>query len=178
MAFIRFRCCAVMLAVLGIACPRAPSVEESNRIELVYWMSWTGFEGEANRAVVEAFNASQDRIHVNLMTVSEMDRKLLAAIAGGTPPDVAILMSFHAQSFAAKFALMHFDGWLEEYGIHKEDFFPFCGRSVLRMAMSMHSRKPLPQSLCTGISACSERLDWIPTGLRGLSLNWMQWLSN
>ena len=120
---IRFPCCVLVLIFLGAGCQRSASVETSGRVELVYWISWTGFEAEACGAVVEAFNASQDRIHVNLMTVSEMDRKLLAAIAGGMPPDVATLMSYHAQSFAAKSALMHFDAWLEEYGIHKEEFF-------------------------------------------------------
>ncbi len=51
-------------------------------MEVTYWEKWTGFEGEAMRKTVEAFNAKQDRIHVKLLTTSQIDRKMLMATAG------------------------------------------------------------------------------------------------
>ena len=41
------------------------------------------------RRVVNDFNASQDRIFVDFSSVSQIDRKLMLATAGGVPPDVA-----------------------------------------------------------------------------------------
>ncbi|NIR02909.1 MAG: hypothetical protein GTN78_22355, partial [Gemmatimonadales bacterium] len=63
---------------------------------------WTGFEGEAMRAVVDEFNRSQDRVHVDLLTISQIDRKLLLATAGAVPPDVVGLWSANLAAFADK----------------------------------------------------------------------------
>ncbi|MFH1737772.1 MAG: ABC transporter substrate-binding protein [bacterium] len=122
----RFFLCLIiaLLTFAGTGCSRTPRADVSGRVEIQYWAEWTGFEGEANQALVDAFNASQDRIHVSLSTVSELDRKLLAVIAGGMPPDVATMMSHTARAYAAKSALRHLDGWLDEYGIRQENFFP------------------------------------------------------
>ena len=43
-AVIRFPCVALLLAVLCVGCTRGPSGGDSGRVELVYWMTWTGFE--------------------------------------------------------------------------------------------------------------------------------------
>ena len=41
------------------------------------------------QAVVDDFNRSQDRIVVKMLSVGEVERKLMLATAGGDPPDVA-----------------------------------------------------------------------------------------
>ena len=74
------------------------------------------------RRVVEAFNASQDRIRVELTTVSEMDRKLLVATAGGDPPDVAGLWSWAVVPYAQKGALTCLDKYAQRAGLSREDF--------------------------------------------------------
>jgi ABC-type glycerol-3-phosphate transport system substrate-binding protein len=94
------------------------------RVIVNYWEKWTGFEGEAMQAVVDDFNASQDRIKVEKLTVSTIDRKLMLATAGGNPPDVSGLWSHNICVFAEKGALTPLDGYLEEAGITRDDYIP------------------------------------------------------
>src|SRR5262245_48566133 len=62
---------------------------DDGRIRLEYWDKWSGFEMEAMRAVVNDFNASQQRIFVDFVSVSGISQKTLIATAGGHPPDIA-----------------------------------------------------------------------------------------
>lgn len=62
---------------------------EPNRVTVLYWEKWTEQEGEEMRKVVNAFNASQDRIFVKYLSISGVDQKTMLATAGGDPPDVA-----------------------------------------------------------------------------------------
>ena len=94
------------------------------RVIVHYWEKWTGFEGDAMQAVVDDFNASQNRIHVEQLTVSEIDRKLLLATAGGNPPDVAGLWSSSICGFAEKNALEPLNRRLQAAGIDRDHYIP------------------------------------------------------
>lgn len=59
MALIRFHCYAAMLIFLSVGCLRAPSDETADRVELVYWMSWTGFE--VSRQGLELLNGGHKK---------------------------------------------------------------------------------------------------------------------
>src|SRR3954470_24181453 len=83
---------------------------------LVYWEKWTGFEGVAMDKVVDLFNAREREkakldpnyvpIEVEKVTVSRIEQKLLVAVAGGNPPDVAGTYSAQVAAYADKGALM------------------------------------------------------------------------
>jgi len=92
------------------------------RIEIEYWEKWTRFEGDAMAAVVNSFNASQDRIHVTMSVVSDVPLRTLIATAGGNPPDVAGLFDFNVVPYADKNAIMPLDDMLAKAGI-KDDYF-------------------------------------------------------
>ena len=113
------------ILLTAVGCSSAP---QSDRIRISYWEKWTGFEGEAIAAVVKAFNEKperqDDRIEVELTTVSQIDRKLLVAIAGGDPPDVAGSYTFALYSYAEKGALMDLTDSLREMGITRDYFMP------------------------------------------------------
>jgi ABC-type glycerol-3-phosphate transport system substrate-binding protein len=94
------------------------------RLVIDYWEKWTGFEGEAMQAVVDDYNASQDRVFVRKLTVSEINRKLMLAAAGGNPPDVAGLWSSGLADFAEKNALTPLDALLHEAGIGRTNYIP------------------------------------------------------
>jgi len=94
----------------------------SSPVTLSYWEKWTSFEGEAMRRVVEAFNESQEHVSVELMTVSEMDRKLLVAIAGNDPPDIAGLWSWALVPYAQKGALTCLDDYAQREGITRDQY--------------------------------------------------------
>ena len=104
-----------LFAVLLGACQ--PAAERGGgRLRLSYWEKWTGAEAAAMQATVDAFNASQDRIQVNLVSMSQVDRKLLVATAGGDPPDIAGLWLNSIASFADRDALIPLDDFMRADG--------------------------------------------------------------
>lgn len=79
------------------------------RVVVRYWEKWTGHEGLAMRDVVDAFNASQDRIFVEYLTISGIDVKGMLAIGGGDPPDVMGGWSYSLPAFVENDAFMPLD---------------------------------------------------------------------
>ena len=116
---------AGLLVVAGCGRGAAP---DDGRIKISYWEKWTGFEGEAIAAVVQAFNEKPereaDKIEVELTTVSQIERKLLVAVAGADPPDVAGLYTWILYSYADKGALTDLTPMLKEAGIGRDDYIP------------------------------------------------------
>jgi multiple sugar transport system substrate-binding protein len=90
------------LSLLALAAWAFRPDQEPNdgRVHIRYWEKWTGFEEKAMRRVVDAFNASQGRIYVEMLSVSQVDQKMLLATAGGDPPDVAGLWDFNVVVYA------------------------------------------------------------------------------
>ncbi len=74
------------------------------------------------KAAVDAFNASQDDIFVELLTVSGIDRKTILAIAGGDPPDIAGVWVQNLASWADANALQPLDSFMEADGGTVEAF--------------------------------------------------------
>jgi multiple sugar transport system substrate-binding protein len=94
------------------------------RVHIRYWEKWTGFEEQAMRNVVNAFNARQSRIHVNYLSVSQVNQKMLLATAGGNPPDVAGIWDFDVVTFSDYNALRSLDDLCRQDGIGPEDYLP------------------------------------------------------
>lgn len=97
---------------------------KDNKIHVVYWEKWTGFEEEAIRTVVDEYNRSQGRIHVDLLTIGGIQNKLLLAVAGGAPPDVSGIWSYLVPQYADARALMPLDSFCRKAGIGPEDYVP------------------------------------------------------
>ena len=119
---------AAVAAPLG-AC-RSDDDESVRRV--VYWEKWTGIEGEAVERVVTAFNTREREralrepgyrpIEVERVTVSRIDQKLLVAVAGGNPPDVAGFYSFLIAPYADKGALLDLSADLKRAGFERSDY--------------------------------------------------------
>ncbi|HQK94641.1 MAG TPA: extracellular solute-binding protein, partial [Armatimonadota bacterium] len=132
----RLRFLAWLLAAAAVIAPlaiwRLPGESPMpGRTVITYWEKWTGFEGEAMQATVDAFNQSQDRIFVKLLTVSQVDRKMLLSTAGNNPPDVAGLWSYNANVYADKGALLPLDDYCNRAGIGPEQFIPAYWRQCI-----------------------------------------------
>ncbi len=112
-----------VVALAGCAPERATHTPDG-RVLVRYWEKWPGFEGEAMQAVVDDFNQSQDRIHVEMLTVSEIDQKLMLATMGGHPPSVAGLWSHNVNVYAERGALTPLDSFLAEAGITRDHYTP------------------------------------------------------
>ncbi len=93
-------------------------------VHVSYWEKWTGFEGSAMRAVVDAFNASQADVHVDLLTVSNIERKTLFAISGGNPPDIAGLFGPNLAEYVDDNALRPLDSYCRQYSIQRSQYVP------------------------------------------------------
>ncbi len=125
------------LVFLALACRGGSSKDDGqpgSPRKLIYWEKWTGFEGEAMGRVVKLFNARQKEraakepgyrpIEVKQVTVSKIDQKLMVAIAGGNPPDVAGSISFWLPAFVDKGALLDMTAQLTRAGINENHFSP------------------------------------------------------
>jgi ABC-type glycerol-3-phosphate transport system substrate-binding protein len=103
---------AVVLAALP-SCSTSTNKQAPRQI--IYWEKWTGFEGEAMDSVIDDFNESEVArakanpnyapIEVEKVTISKIEQKLLIAIAGGNPPDLAGHYSFAVAAYADNGAL-------------------------------------------------------------------------
>jgi ABC-type glycerol-3-phosphate transport system substrate-binding protein len=143
-AFLKLNAGALAAAASGCARRKSPAV--SNRIHLTYWEKWTGEEGEAIRKVVEDFNRAQDRIHVEYLNMSQIDRKVIVATAGGTGPDIAGVWSHTLNALADLNALTPLDeliagepeglGWMDRFYPAVADL--MCHRGRIFGLPSMH----------------------------------------
>lgn len=111
-----------MLGLVFVAGCARHAAPPDGRVHIAYWEKWTGFEGEAMRAVVDAYNASQSRVFVDLLTVSQVDQKMLLAAAGGNPPDVAGLWSNNTHVYADMNAILPLDDYLARAGLGRDDY--------------------------------------------------------
>lgn len=112
-----------VFAVIGSE-QAASRQESSDRVVVTYWEKWTGDEMNAMKAVVDAFNRSQDRIFVKYFSISGIAEKTLLAASGGNPPDVAGLWSDQVVQFADAGALTDMMPMAKEAGIGPEDYIP------------------------------------------------------
>lgn len=106
------------------ACRPTPNEATNGPVTVTYWEKWTGFEGEAVKAVVDAFNAKQSKIFVKVLTVSEIEKKLLVSIAGGDPPDLSGIYSRNVPVYAALGSLTPLDDLMKENGTDPESLIP------------------------------------------------------
>ncbi len=117
-----------LLSVILFSCTGCSSSSNDDKINgrthVVYWEKWTGFEGEAMQAVVDDFNASQNKIFVDKVIINQIDQKTLVSIAGGDPPDIAGLWESNISSFADKYALICLDDYAAKAGIKRENYIP------------------------------------------------------
>lgn len=118
----------VVLALQLSGC--AKGRDSSDIVKVSYWEKWTGFEAEAMQAVIDLFNSRKFRnkdgkvIQVEMNAVSEIDRRLLMAAAGGNPPDVAGVWMWLVTAYAEKGAILPIDDYLREAGITQDRYLP------------------------------------------------------
>jgi multiple sugar transport system substrate-binding protein len=99
---------------------------------VTYWEKWNGFEAEAMDGVIADFNASEAAhaksdpgyapIEVEKVTISKLEQKLLIAIAGGNPPDLAGNYSFAVATYADHGALTELGPMLAKSGFDRSRY--------------------------------------------------------
>jgi ABC-type glycerol-3-phosphate transport system substrate-binding protein len=106
----------VVLALAAAVLPGCAPHARDGRVHIVYWEKWTGSEADAMQQVVDAFNRSQDRIFVEFLSVSGIERKTILAAAGGDPPDIAGIGVAQLASWADLNALTPIDELMQAGG--------------------------------------------------------------
>lgn len=104
----------------------ATAVSSGETVELTVWHTWGAGTGlDAMEEIVNNYNEANDKnIHVTLGYVASQSSgntqtmdKLMAAIAAGSPPDVALLDNFQVAGWAAQEALLPLDDLMEGVGL-------------------------------------------------------------
>jgi multiple sugar transport system substrate-binding protein len=118
---------AALLLLVGGTCAAflegsQAAEKTSDRIQVQYWEKWTGEEMVAMKRLVDAFNQSQDRIEVKLLSVSGIADKTLLASSGGNPPDVSGLWADQVVQFADAGALFDMSQLARDAGINREQY--------------------------------------------------------
>lgn len=141
-----------LAASLFFGCTDRQTRTSDGRLHLKYWAVWSGFELAAMQSVVDLFNESQDKLFVELLSISQLERKLLVATAGGNPPDIASLGYEFLPYFAQKNAILPLNGYVDRFSIHPDDFIPVfwdqCqydgyqwGLPIMGSAIALHYNK-------------------------------------
>ncbi|MES1178603.1 MAG: ABC transporter substrate-binding protein [Myxococcales bacterium] len=125
---------AALLSVLTTLAGCSVTANKQAPRHITYWEKWTGFEGEAMDAVIDDFNAKEVAkakadsnyapIEVEKVTISDVEQKLLIAIAGGNPPDLAGNYSFYVAAYADNGALTDLSPMLKEAGFDRNRYIP------------------------------------------------------
>ena len=128
--FMRFAIGASLALAASSGCSTASNKQTPRHI--TYWEKWTGFEGEAMDAVIDDFNAKEAAhaqadpsyapIEVEKVTISKIEQKLLIAIAGGNPPDLAGHYSFAVAAYADHGALTDLGPMLAKSGFDRSRY--------------------------------------------------------
>lgn len=96
------------------------------RQRLQFWNPFTGGDGPAMAAMVDAFNAAHPDIDVVMTSLAadDMYTKVMPAVGAGAGPDVAIMHLDQLATFAARNTLVPLDDVVAGLGVDGEDFVP------------------------------------------------------
>lgn len=115
-----------VLALLLLWPVMLSAAEKPPRQTVVFWNLFTA--GDQLRVItdlVNRFNETSAEYVVRQVDIpyQSMHTKMLPAVAGGTPPDVAVFDRFLVASYAGRGAFLPFDEWIKRDGLRREDFF-------------------------------------------------------
>jgi len=114
------------VVLLGVFLLSLSSSVYAEKVKILYWTGWGGSELEDLKKIIdEGFNKKRSDIEVETVTIFGAYEKLLAAIAGGTPPDVvSAVWDSQLASLAARGAIIPLDDYIRRDRIRSSDFWP------------------------------------------------------
>ncbi|WP_240468639.1 ABC transporter substrate-binding protein [Gracilibacillus sp. YIM 98692] len=106
------------------------SGNEEGQTTVKFWHPMTDTSGDAVEEVIEAFEKQNPDINIDATYIANQgegqNEKLLTAIAGGNPPDVAYFDRFEVASWAAQGSLEELTDFAEDDGITKNKYYDFA----------------------------------------------------
>lgn len=107
--------------------PRGKPNATTGAVVVHYWEKWTNVEGDAIQRIVDRFNATvgaERGIFVDYNAITDVEKRMLVATAGGDPPDVAGLFDHVIPQFAEQNALLPLDELVAAHGVDTASFKP------------------------------------------------------
>ncbi|MCM3747014.1 ABC transporter substrate-binding protein [Paenibacillus pasadenensis] len=118
------------MALAGCSGNSEPEGGKAGKTTVTLWHPMTELTGEAMEEVVKAFEVKHPEIKVNPVYIAQQgegkNEKLLAAVAGGNPPDVAYFDRFEVATWAAQGSLTDLTEFAKKDGIGEGQFYPFA----------------------------------------------------
>lgn len=103
----------------------APLSTAAAQTEVTFWYAWGGEEGAALERLIAEFNASQSATSVRGSFVPIGDgERILATLAGGTPPELVTIWDWMVVPLGAGGALHALDDALAAAGVTEDDYLP------------------------------------------------------
>src|SRR5262245_6599333 len=119
---------AVSVAALLCAATGCGGGDESSngKTQITVWEGYTDVEGDAFHQLVDEFNTSHDDIDVKVLETNNdyVLQKVLTAVRGGTPPDVAYLYGSWAPNVAKIPSVVDLTSTVESQAVNWDDFYP------------------------------------------------------
>lgn len=114
----------------GCASGESEVTSGGNGTTVTFWHGSTDVEQEALEEIVKAFNEQQSDVTVEAVYIAQQgegqNEKLLAAIAGGNPPDVAYFDRFEVGSWAAQGSLTDLTEYADQDNIEDNDYYEYA----------------------------------------------------
>ena len=112
-----------ILAFIGTEIRSRPA-EDKLKTHVSVWVGWTGFEYDAFQAVVNDFNKSQDKIFVDLLSITGNATKTLVSASAGIPPEISLLSGSEMPQFADSGSIEILDDLCKEKGWTQDKYVP------------------------------------------------------
>lgn len=115
---------AIAAAALALSgCSAGGDTPSDGTVELVFWHGYTEADGDVLEGIVDAFNDSQDEVHISteINTWDVIDDTLLPALSSKTGPDLVAMPAERFPVYAAKKAFISLDDFYAEAANNASD---------------------------------------------------------
>ncbi|KAA0111629.1 ABC transporter substrate-binding protein [Mycolicibacterium sp. P9-22] len=117
---------AAVLALVLAACGGGGSDDSGGKTEVVVWHGYADAQGDNFTALIDRYNKEHPDVNVTqLVTNSDLVlQKILTAVRGGTPPDVAYMFGSWSPNIAEISEVVDMKEHVSQPGWDWEDFYP------------------------------------------------------
>ncbi len=112
-----------LLALVGTELRSHPK-DDATRTHIAVWVGWSGFEYDTFQSVVNDYNKSQNKIFVDLLSITGNSTKTLISTSAGVPPEISLLSAAEIPQFADAGAIEVLDDACRQRGWTQDKYVP------------------------------------------------------
>ena len=103
---------------------RSHPAEDETRTHIAVWVGWSGFEYDAFQSVVNDYNRSQNKIFVDVLSITGNSTKTLISTSAGIPPEISLISASEIPQFADAGAIEVLDQACQQRGWTQDKYVP------------------------------------------------------